>query len=94
MMSIMLGNTNNLSLIYVIIMNIFGFFCIFLDKRYARLKQYRISENFLFGLSLLGGSIGIYLGMICIRHKTKKLKFSLGLPLIIIIQSLYLIKIV
>ena len=59
-----------------------------LDKRFAILNQYRISEMFLFSLSIIGGSIGVYTGMFFARHKTKKLKFMFGLPLIILIQCL------
>lgn len=58
----------------------------FLDKRYARMNQYRISERTLFSVSLIGGVIGILFGMYYFRHKTKKMKFVIGLPIILIIQ--------
>jgi len=58
----------------------------FLDKRYARMNKYRISERTLFSVSLIGGVIGILFGMYYFRHKTKKMKFVIGLPIILIIQ--------
>ncbi len=82
----MLGNTNNLIVGYLIMVNCIGFFSMFLDKRYARMNQYRISERTLFSVSLIGGVIGILFGMYYFRHKTKKMKFVIGLPIILIIQ--------
>lgn len=67
-------------------MNILGFILIYLDKRKAIKHQYRICENTLILVALMGGSIGIYLGMYCFHHKTKKIKFYLGIPLIFLIQ--------
>lgn len=67
-------------------MNILGFILIYLDKRKAIKHQYRISENTLLLVALMGGSIGIYLGMYYFHHKTKKIRFYLGIPLIFLIQ--------
>jgi len=61
----------------------------FLDKRFARFNRSRISENFLISLSIIGGSIGVYFGMYFFRHKTKKIKFTLGLPIILIVHGLF-----
>ncbi len=36
--------------------------------------------------TLLGGSIGSYVGMKIFRHKTKHFKFKYGIPFIILIQ--------
>ncbi|MBQ5742210.1 MAG: DUF1294 domain-containing protein [Bacteroidaceae bacterium] len=38
------------------------------------------------GTAVLGGSIGALLGMRCFRHKTRHLKFTLGIPAILIAQ--------
>lgn len=86
MKSTMLGNINNLIIGYLIMVNCIGFFCMFLDKMYARMNKYRISERTLFSVSLIGGVIGILFGMYYFRHKTKKMKFVIGLPIILIIQ--------
>lgn len=48
--------------------------------------QLRISERALLILSALGGSVAMFVTMLIIRHKTKHVKFMLGIPLIIIAQ--------
>lgn len=85
----MLGNISNYLVLYLLFINFIGLICMFLDKRLARLNRNRISENFLISLSIIGGSIGVYLGMYCFRHKTKKIKFTLGLPIILIVHGLF-----
>lgn len=62
----------------------------FIDKQKAKNHRWRISENTLMFISILGGSIGSIIGMQLFRHKTKHVKFKLGLPLILIIQILLL----
>ena len=39
-------------------------------------------------VAALGGSVGSLLGMYTVRHKTKHLKFTLGIPLILVAQCL------
>ncbi len=78
-------------LIFLLFLNFIAFFAMSLDKEKARLGKRRISEKALFGLALLGGSFGIYLGMFTFRHKTKKWYFVIGIP-IIIIGQLYLLN--
>ena len=56
------------------------------DKRRARKNLWRIPERTLLGIAVLGGSIGCLLGMYTIRHKTLHLKFSAGIPLILVLQ--------
>ena len=58
------------------------------DKYKAKKNLWRIPEATLLGCALLGGSLGCLLGMHIARHKTKHLKFSLGLPLIFLAQAL------
>lgn len=62
----------------------------FIDKQKAKSHRWRISENTLMFISILGGSIGSIIGMQLFRHKTKHVKFKLGLPIILIIQILLL----
>jgi uncharacterized membrane protein YsdA (DUF1294 family) len=56
------------------------------DKRRAIKKEWRISENTLLAYSMLGGSIGSLIGIYLFRHKTKHLKFNLGVPAILLVQ--------
>ena len=74
-------------------MNLVGFFIMGLDKRRAKLKEWRIEEKTLFMIAILGGSIGSILGMKVFRHKTKHKKFTFGMPFIILIQIIILFQI-
>lgn len=56
------------------------------DKSRSKKKRSRVPENALITLALVGGSLAEYLTMKIIRHKTKKKKFMLGLPIIFICQ--------
>ena len=83
-------------IIYLIVINLMAFLAMFIDKRRAIKEEWRISENTLFILVLLGGSIGGIAGMYVFHHKTQKLKFIIGFPTILITQIVliiyYLIK--
>ncbi|WP_294374782.1 DUF1294 domain-containing protein [uncultured Clostridium sp.] len=86
---------NNLLYLYLGMINLIGFFIMFIDKNRAIHKQWRIPEKTLLLISLIGGSIGMYIGMQVFRHKTKHLKFTIGIPLIFIIEAItaiYLLK--
>lgn len=72
--------------IIIVIINIVTFIIYGIDKYKAKKGQWRIPENSLIGLAIIGGSIGAYLGMRVWHHKTMHLKFKYGIPLIIIIQ--------
>ena len=56
------------------------------DKLCARKDWWRIPERVLLGLALLGGSIGALLGMKVFRHKTKHRKFTVLVPLFLVMQ--------
>lgn len=71
---------------YLIIMNLIGFILAYVDKQKAIRKTWRIPEKTLFFVAAAGGSIGFYLGMQVFRHKTKHLSFTIGIPLIILLQ--------
>lgn len=71
-------------LLYILFINIISFILMFIDKKKAIKKKWRISEQTLLSLSFIGGSLGTYLAMILFRHKTKHFKFKYGLPLMLI----------
>lgn len=79
-------------LIYIIIMNVVGFFIMGIDKKKAEKHAWRIPEKTLFLVSLIGGSIGTLLGMYVFRHKTKHWYFVIGMPLILIIHIILVVK--
>lgn len=78
---------------YIILINVIAFIVYGIDKWKARKGKWRISEASLLFLAFIGGSIGAYVGMQVWRHKTKHLKFTLGVPLILLLQILLLIYI-
>ena len=71
---------------YLLIINIYQFLIMGLDKILAIKKKNRISEKTLLLNSFIGGSIGSIIGMYTFRHKTKKLKFQILYPLFLIIH--------
>ena len=75
-------------LIYLLTINALGFWIMLDDKQRARKKRWRIPEATLLTVALLGGSAGCLLGMRLCRHKTRKPKFSVGLPVILLAQVL------
>ena len=78
-------------LIYLGIINLVGFFAMFLDKQKAKRGKWRIPEKTLFLLAIIGGSLGTTLGMHVFRHKTKHWYFKLGMPMILIVQIVLII---
>lgn len=72
--------------IYLISINIVTFLAMFIDKKRAEKGEWRIKESTLLGLAMLGGLIGGITGMYVFRHKTKKLRFSVGFPVILITE--------
>ena len=73
-------------LTYLFIINLLGFFIMLIDKQRAIHKEWRIPEKSLIGISVLGGAIGMLLGMSSFRHKTKHKKFTIGVPIILLMQ--------
>lgn len=77
---------HKVAFLYVIIMNIIGVMMMGIDKSRAKRHAWRIPERTLFLISLLGGSVGSLAGMYLFRHKTKHMKFVIGMPLLLLIQ--------
>ena len=63
------------------------------DKRKAQRGSWRTPEKTLFTITLLGGGIGTIIGMYKFRHKTKKMRFTIGFPTILITEIVVLIDI-
>lgn len=76
---------------YFILANLISFITMGSDKRRAKTKQWRIPEQRLFALALLGGSPGILMGMYHYRHKTKHITFVIGIPAILVLQIIMLV---
>ena len=72
--------------LYLLIVNAIGFVLMLGDKRMAQKKLWRIPEATLLAIAAIGGSIGSLIGMYTFRHKTKHMKFTLGIPAILALQ--------
>lgn len=58
------------------------------DKNAARKRKFRISEATLILCGVFGGAVAELITMLLIRHKTRHIKFMLGLPMIILAQMI------
>ena len=77
--------------IYFEIMNILAVALTVYDKRAAQTGRRRVKEKTLMLVAIGGGAAVMGLTMLLIRHKTRKLKFVVGIPVIIIIQLSFLV---
>lgn len=78
---------------YFVIISVVAVIITCYDKHCAIRDKWRVKERTLLIVSALGGGIAMYVTMQLIRHKTKKLKFMLGIPLIVIAE-IFLIALV
>jgi len=75
----------------LVFMNLIGFYLMYLDKKYAKEDKRRIKESTLFLTATLFGSLGVLAGMYKFRHKTLHKSFTIGIPLIIAAQVVFVI---
>ncbi len=80
--------------IYMLIMSIIGFITMGIDKRRAIKRGWRIPERTLLLIAFIGGALGSFLGMHLFRHKTKKIKFIVLIPIALLLNILLWIEIV
>ncbi|MBR6066032.1 MAG: DUF1294 domain-containing protein [Paludibacteraceae bacterium] len=73
-------------LFYLVAINLIAFFLYGIDKWKARHDKWRVTEARLITISLLGGSVGAFLGMKVWHHKTQHPRFRYGLPLILFLH--------
>ena len=81
-------------IIYLLIINVIAFLAMWIDKRKAEKGKWRIPEKTLLLVSIFGGSIGTLIGMYVFHHKTKKARFFIGMPMILIFQIITVIYII
>ncbi|MBQ2308333.1 MAG: DUF1294 domain-containing protein [Clostridia bacterium] len=80
---------NIIALAYVAIISLISVIVCIYDKGISKKNrvELRIPEATLLLLSALGGSVAMFVTMLLVRHKTKHVKFMLGIPLIMIAQA-------
>ena len=72
--------------IYLFAVNALAFIIMHYDKYMAKNNKWRVPEKTLMGIAVIGGSFGSLLGMYTARHKTRKPKFFIGIPVILVVQ--------
>lgn len=76
--------------LYLGIINAFALAIMLIDKYKAKKKAWRIPEAVLMTVAALGGSLGSLIGMYSARHKTRKPKFAVGVPLLLLLHIVLL----
>lgn len=71
---------------YILLINVITFLVFGEDKKRARQKKRRIPERTLLLLALFGGAVGAWIGMYVFHHKTRKLNFRAGIPMMLILH--------
>lgn len=79
---------------YLIAVNVAAWIMYGLDKWKARSGKWRISERNLLIVALIGGSVGALAGMLMFRHKTKKPKFVVGIPVMLVVHCVIVAAVV
>lgn len=76
-------------LAYIAIISLISIIVCIYDKKISKKNrvELRTPEKTLLVLSALGGSVAMFITMLIIRHKTKHVKFMLGIPAIILVQA-------
>lgn len=78
-------------LYYLLFINACAFLLFGLDKYRARRRKWRVSEAELLAAAAVGGALGAFLGILVFRHKTRYLKFTIGVPLLLLCWVLLLL---
>ena len=76
---------------YLLIITAIGIALTIWDKKTIKRRAMRVPESVLFLFAALGGSLGMYITMLIIRHKTRHKSFMLGFPLIMLLQIMVLL---
>lgn len=74
---------------YLAVISVISIIVCIWDKKISKKNkvELRIPEAVLLLLSALGGSVAMFITMLFMRHKTKHVKFMLGIPVIMILQA-------
>ena len=76
----------NWAVAWLIAASIVAFLITLWDKNRARRREWRVQESSLWLIALLGGSLGMFITMLVIGHKTRHKPFVIGLPLLVLLQ--------
>ena len=87
-----MNNAQLYQIVFVLVAGVIGVVLTVYDKIAAKVAQrHRVPEAVLVTFGALGGALFMYAVMQLIRHKTRKPKFSVGFPVIILLQAAALV---
>ncbi len=76
------------SLYYTLIaVNVVAFLLFGVDKAFAKMGVSRVPESLLLMLAFIGGAPAAFVAMRLFKHKTRKRKFSVTVPLLLLLYS-------
>lgn len=75
--------------IYAAVISLISMIVCIYDKSISKKNkvELRVPEKTLMLLSAIGGGVAMYVTMLIIRHKTKHVKFMLGIPVFILLHA-------
>lgn len=80
--------------IWLAVINLLAFIITAADKRAAINHRWRVPERTLLTIAFFGGAAGEWAAMLLCRHKTKKAKFYIGVPLMILVHIALLVYLI
>ncbi|MGE5578765.1 MAG: DUF1294 domain-containing protein [Bacillota bacterium] len=78
--------------VYFVVISLIAVMLTVRDKSSARQNARRVRERTLLIVSALGGSVAMMLTMLLIRHKVRRAKFMVGMPLMMLVQAAMVIS--
>ncbi|MEE8808870.1 DUF1294 domain-containing protein [Lactimicrobium sp.] len=78
---------------WLLVINIIAFVLFGIDKHKAIVHAWRIPERVLMASAAMGGALGALLGMKVFHHKTKHTKFTVGVPVLLVLWIIVLMRI-
>ena len=72
---------------YLLVVNVLAFLFYFIDKRKAQNGKWRTKESTLLIVAALGGCYGALIAMYVFRHKIRKTKFYILVPLFVCLHT-------
>ncbi|WP_352398586.1 DUF1294 domain-containing protein [[Clostridium] aminophilum] len=81
----------NVAMVYAAAVNIIAFLMFGMDKMRAKRNEWRIPESSLLTVALIGGSVGAWAGMRFFHHKTRKPRFTVSIPVMMLAQAALLV---